>query len=134
MQPNKTNPSNPMGEAKAGFPLTVTREEYRAASLLAARRRGSLRLLPAAVMFLLPLFKVPIKWAMAGSIAVSAALAVAVQGFTPGQVLLAAWEGYHPADRALPPVEPPYRVRRTYRYGKIGLTLICRSGDQENEE
>ena len=40
----------------------------------------------------------------------------------------------HPADRALPPVEPPYRVRRTYRYGKIGLTLICRSGDQENEE
>ena len=60
-----------------------------------------LALLPAAVMFLLPLFKVPIKWAMAGSIAVSAALAVAVQGFTPGQVLLAAWEGYHPADRAL---------------------------------
>ena len=50
MQPNKTNPSNPMGEAKAGFPLTVTREEYRAASLLAARRRGSLRLLPAAVI------------------------------------------------------------------------------------
>ena len=40
----------------------------------------------------------------------------------------------HPADRALPPVEPPYRVRRTYRYGKIGLTLIRRSGDQENEE
>ena len=38
------------------------------------------------------------------------------------------------SDRALPPVEPPYRVRRTYRYGKIGLTLICRSGDQENEE
>ena len=60
-----------------------------------------LALLPAAVMFLLPLFKVPIKWAMAGSIAVSAALAVAVQGFTPGQVLLVAWEGYHPADRAL---------------------------------
>ena len=60
-----------------------------------------LSLLPAAVMFLLPLFKVPIKWAMAGSIAVSAVLAVAVQGFTPWQTLLAAWEGYHPADTAL---------------------------------
>ena len=60
-----------------------------------------LALLPAAVMFLLPLCKVPIKWAMAGSIAVSAVLAVAVQGFTPRQVLLAAWEGYHPADTAL---------------------------------
>lgn len=40
----------------------------------------------------------------------------------------------HPADRVLPPVEPPYRVHRTYRYGKIALTLIRRSGDQENEE
>ena len=60
-----------------------------------------LSLLPAAVMFLLPLFKVPIKWAMAGSIAVSAILAMAVQGFTPWQTLLAAWEGYHPADTAL---------------------------------
>ena len=60
-----------------------------------------LALLPAAVMFLLPLCKVPIKWAMAGSIAVSAVLAMAVQGFTPRQVLLAAWEGYHPADTAL---------------------------------
>lgn len=60
-----------------------------------------LSLLPAAVMFLLPLFKVPIKWAMAGSIAVSAVLAMTVQGFTPWQTLLAAWEGYHPADPAL---------------------------------
>lgn len=58
-------------------------------------------LLPAAVMFLLPLCKAPIKWAMAASIAVAAVLAVAVQGFTPWQVLVMAWEGYHPADPAL---------------------------------
>ena len=58
-------------------------------------------LLPAVVMFLLPLCKVPIKLAMAGSIAVAAVLAVAVQGFSPWQVLTAAWSGYHPADTAL---------------------------------
>ena len=40
----------------------------------------------------------------------------------------------HPADRPLSALEPPYRVHRTYRYGKIALTLIRRSGDQENEE
>ena len=40
----------------------------------------------------------------------------------------------HPADRTLPAVEAPYAVRRTYRYGKIALTVICRSGDQKNEE
>ena len=28
----------------------------------------------------------------------------------------------------------PYRVRRTYRYGRIALTLIRRGGDRENEE
>ncbi len=37
-------------EPKAGFSLSVTREEYRTASLLAARRHGSLRALPAAVV------------------------------------------------------------------------------------
>ena len=58
-------------------------------------------LLPAAVMFLLPLCKVPIKLAMGGSIAVAAVLAVAVQGFSPWQVLTVAWSGYHPADTAL---------------------------------
>ena len=40
----------------------------------------------------------------------------------------------HPAGRLLPAVEPPYRVYRTYRYGRIGLTMIRRSADQENEE
>ena len=40
----------------------------------------------------------------------------------------------HPAGRLLPAVEPPYRVYRTYRYGRIGLTMIRRSTDQENEE
>ena len=40
----------------------------------------------------------------------------------------------HPADRQLPAPGPPYRVDRTYRYGRIGLTMIRRGGEQENEE
>ena len=40
----------------------------------------------------------------------------------------------HPADRSLPAPAAPYRVRRTYRYGRIALTLIRRVGDRENEE
>ena len=40
----------------------------------------------------------------------------------------------HPAGRCLPALEPPYRVQKTYRYGKIGLTLCRRSGNEENEE
>ena len=39
----------------------------------------------------------------------------------------------HPADQRLPALNPPYRVHRTYRYGKIALTMIRRSGDEENE-
>ena len=60
-----------------------------------------LSLLPAAVMFLLPLCKVPIKLAMLGSIAAAAVLAMAVQGFSLWEVLSAAWSGYHPTDAAL---------------------------------
>ena len=40
----------------------------------------------------------------------------------------------HPAERGLPPPAAPYRVRRTYRYGRIAVTVICRDPDQENEE
>ena len=40
----------------------------------------------------------------------------------------------HPAERSLQPPAAPYRVRRTYRYGKIAVTVICRDPDQENEE
>ena len=40
----------------------------------------------------------------------------------------------HPADRRLPPLPPPYRPRRTYRYGKIAVSLYRREPDQENEE
>ena len=58
-------------------------------------------LLPAAVMFLLPLFKTPIKLAMCASIACAAVLACTVQGFSPAEVLSAAWGGYHPEDPAL---------------------------------
>ena len=58
-------------------------------------------LLPAAIMFLLPLFKVPIQWTITASAAAAAILAVAVQGFSIGEVLSAAWGGYHPEEEAL---------------------------------
>lgn len=38
----------------------------------------------------------------------------------------------HPVEKVLPALEPPYRVHRTYRYGKIGLTIYHRSGNEEN--
>ena len=37
----------------------------------------------------------------------------------------------HPAERTLPPVCAPYRIHRTYRYGKIGLTVIRRAANEE---
>ena len=40
----------------------------------------------------------------------------------------------HPVDRVLPALAPPYRVHRTYRYGKIALTLYRRGGNEQNEE
>lgn len=58
-------------------------------------------LLPAVVMFLLPLFKVPIKLSMAASIAVAAVIAFFVQGFSIPEILKAAWGGYHPDDASL---------------------------------
>lgn len=39
----------------------------------------------------------------------------------------------HPAERVLPALEPPYRLHKTYRYGKIGLTIYRRGGNEENE-
>lgn len=58
-------------------------------------------LLPAVVMFLLPLFKVPIKLTMASSIAVAAVVALTVQDFSLLELLSAAAKGYHPDDTAL---------------------------------
>ena len=40
----------------------------------------------------------------------------------------------HPAGRVLPALTAPYRLRRTYRYGKIALSVYRRSGNEENEE
>lgn len=40
----------------------------------------------------------------------------------------------HPAGRVLPALAPPYRIHRTYRYGKIGLTVYHRDGNEKNEE
>lgn len=45
----------------------------------------------------------------------------------------------HPVDKAPPALAAPYRLHRTYRYGKIGLTIYHRdndvpgSGNRENE-
>ena len=58
-------------------------------------------LLPAVIMFLLPLFKVPIHWTITASTAAAAVLAVTLQGFTAYEVLFAAWSGYHPEDESL---------------------------------
>jgi len=40
----------------------------------------------------------------------------------------------HPAGRTMPVLANPYRVWRTYRYGKIALTLYRRDGNEQNEE
>ena len=40
----------------------------------------------------------------------------------------------HSADKALPGLAAPYRLHRTYRYGKIGLTVYRRDGNQNTEE
>ena len=40
----------------------------------------------------------------------------------------------HPVGLALPALAAPYRLHRTYRYGKIALSLYRRGGNEENEE
>ena len=40
----------------------------------------------------------------------------------------------HPAEVTMPAVQIPYRLHRTYRYGKIAMTLYRRDGNEENEE
>jgi len=40
----------------------------------------------------------------------------------------------HPVEKRLPPLTEPYRLHRTYRYGKIALTIYRRSGNEKNEE
>lgn len=40
----------------------------------------------------------------------------------------------HPAEMAMPALTAPYRLHRTYRYGKIGLTVYRRDGNQQTEE
>ena len=42
--------------------------------------------------------------------------------------------GLHPAGTVLPVLSAPYRLHRTYRYGKIGLTIYRRDQDQQNGE
>ena len=40
----------------------------------------------------------------------------------------------HPVGRAVPALAAPYRLHRTYRYGKIAMTLYRRGANEENEE
>ena len=37
----------------------------------------------------------------------------------------------HPADKPLPALSAPYRMGRTYRYGKIAVTIYHRDGEAE---
>ena len=39
-----------------------------------------------------------------------------------------------PADRTLPALAAPYGIRRTYRYGKIGLTIYRRAAEEKDGE
>ena len=39
----------------------------------------------------------------------------------------------HPVDKSLPALSAPYRMGRTYRYGKIAVTIYHRDGDVEAE-
>ena len=36
----------------------------------------------------------------------------------------------HPIDKALPSLSAPYRMGRTYRYGKIAVTIYHRDEDE----
>lgn len=40
----------------------------------------------------------------------------------------------HPAGRTLPTLAAPYRLHRTYRYGKIGMTVYRRGANEQSEE
>ena len=40
----------------------------------------------------------------------------------------------HPVEKALPAVKAPYRLHRTYRYGKIALTIYRRGANEKNED
>ena len=40
----------------------------------------------------------------------------------------------HPAEKAMPALAEPYRIQKTYRYGKIALTLYRRSANEQNED
>lgn len=70
-------------------------------SLTDAFQISWMALLPAAVMLVLPLCKVPIRISMLSSIAVAAVVALAVQEFGIREILAVAWCGYHPENEAL---------------------------------
>ena len=40
----------------------------------------------------------------------------------------------HPVERTMPALSAPYRLHKTYRYGKIAVTMYRRSGNEQNEE
>ena len=40
----------------------------------------------------------------------------------------------HPVGKVLPVLPAPYRLHKTYRYGKIGMTIFRRGTDEKNEE
>ena len=40
----------------------------------------------------------------------------------------------HPVEKGLPALAAPYRLHRTYRYGKIALTIYRRGTNEKNED
>lgn len=40
----------------------------------------------------------------------------------------------HPVGKVLPALPAPYKLHRTYRYGKIGMTIYHRGANEKNEE
>ena len=40
----------------------------------------------------------------------------------------------HPNGHVLPELQSPYSIYRTYRYGKIGVTVYRRAGEERDEE
>ena len=40
----------------------------------------------------------------------------------------------HPLGRELPALETPYAIHRTYRYGKIAMTVYRRAGEERSED
>ena len=81
-------------------------------------------LLPAAVILLLPLFRVPITWALTASLAAAAVVGWLVQGFSPLELLQIGIFGYQPEQEALSAVMAGGGVMSMF---STYITVLCTS-------